>query len=304
MPSVPEPVSEQVSVHGLRLHFLRWDPAPTNGRRVPPFVLVHGLASTSHIWDLVAPRLADAGHTVFALDQRGHGESEQPEDGYDFPSVVTDLSAFVSAAGVPRPFVLVGHSWGASVVLHFAVADPSAVAGLVLLDGGTSSPGERFTWDEALARLTPPDIDGRTWDDLRSRMNSRNDLYNDPRVAAIGRSLFHIDATGRVFRRLKIPNHLKIVRALWEQRPAELLRRLECPLLVLPARQASDAPEMATNKANAVQRVLDLQPRARVKWFEDTIHDVPLQRPGDLAHELLAFAKAVGPRESSHHATI
>ena len=116
---------------------------------------------------------------------------------------------------------------------------------MVLLDGGTSSPGERWDWDQTLARLTPPDIDGRTWDSLRQRMTSSNGLYSDPRVAAIGRSLFRFDDEGRLYRRLTIPNHLRILRSLWEQRPAELLPRLECPLLVLPARQASDAPEMA-----------------------------------------------------------
>ena len=196
-------------------------------------------------------------------------------------------------SSVRGPALVVGHSWGASVVLHFGVTHPDLTAGVVLLDGGTSSPGERWDWDQTLARLTPPDIDGRTWDSLRQRMTSSNGLYSDPRVAEIGRSLFRFDAEGRLYRRLTIPNHLRILRSLWEQRPAELLPRLECPLLVLPARQASDAPEMAESKAVNVQRALDLQPRARARWFEDTIHDVPLQRPDELSAELLAFAEEV-----------
>src|SRR4029450_13827058 len=141
------------------------------------------------------------------------------------------------------PVLLVGHSWGASVVLHFAVQHPDRCAGIVLLDGGTSSPGERFTWGEPLQRLTPPDIDGLRWEDLRQRMTSRNGMYEDPRVAAVGRSLFHFDGEGRIARRLKIPNHLRVLRALWEQRPAELLPQVDCPVLVLPARQGSEDPE-------------------------------------------------------------
>src|SRR4051794_26366270 len=127
-------------------------------------------------------------------------------------------------------------------------------------------------------------------------MVSRNAMYQDPRVAAVGRSLFHVDDEGRVSRRLKIPNHLRILRALWEQRPAELLPQLRCPVLVLPARQSSDDPEFAAVKVANVQRALDLQPRARVRWFEETVHDLPLQRPAELTEELLAFAAAVFSR--------
>src|SRR4051794_34951723 len=130
-------------------------------------------------------------------------------------------------------------------------------------------------------------------------MVSRNAMYQDPRVAAVGRSLFHVDDEGRVSRRLKIPNHLRILRALWEQRPAELLPRLTCPVLVLPARQSSDDPEFAAVKIANVQRALELQPRARVRWFEETVHDVPLQRPVELTKELLCFADEVSGRTAS-----
>jgi pimeloyl-ACP methyl ester carboxylesterase len=293
----PEPhdgfveVPAQTETGRLRLHYRRWGTASR-----PTLVLVHGLGSSGHIWDLVAPLLAPR-YAVVALDQRGHGESEQPDTGYDFPSIVADLAHFLDALGTRAPSLLVGHSWGASVVLHFGASHPDRAAGLVLLDGGTSSPGERWSWDQTLARLTPPDIDGMRWSDLRQRMGARNGALADPRVEAVSRSLFHVDADGRIQRRFRIPNHLKIVRALWEQRPADLLPQLRCPVLVLPARQATDAVEMRTAKAEAVARVSQLQPRARVRWFEDTIHDVPLQRPNELADELLAFARQVLPSE-------
>jgi hypothetical protein len=37
-----------------------------------------------------------------------------------------------------------------------------------------------------------------------------------------------------------------------------------------------------------------------VRWFEDTIHDVPLQRPNELAAELLSFARDVLPAPAPH----
>jgi pimeloyl-ACP methyl ester carboxylesterase len=226
---------------------------------------------------------------VVALDQRGHGESDQPDGGYDFASVVGDLDGFVRSVGLSAPSVLVGHSWGASVVLHYAVSHAERTAGIALVDGGTGSPGERWSWAEAEARLRPPDLDGMLWTELRERMAGNNGAYPRDRAEVIGRSVFRVDADGRVTRRFRIPNHMQIVRALWEQRPAELLAQLACPVLLLPARLSSEASEMNATRTAGVERALRLQPRARVRWFENTVHDVPLQRPEELASELWSF---------------
>jgi len=278
-----------VKIGTLRLHYQEWGEPTAPGT----VVLVHGVGSSCHIWDLTGPLLAEKSLHVVALDQRGHGESDQPDSGYDFTSVVPDLAGFVERLGIGEASVMVGHSWGASVVLHYGVAHPDRTAGVVLVDGGTASPGERWTWAETESRLTPPDIDGLLWSDLHQRMARNNGAYVDPRVEAVGRSLFHVDADGRVSRRFRIPNHMQVVRALWEQRVVELLPQLKCPLLILPARQSSDAPEWLASKAANVQRALELQPTARVRWFEDTVHDVPLQRPAELADELHEFAHQV-----------
>ena len=88
---------------------------------------------------------------------------------------------------------------------------------------------------------------------------------------------------------------MQVVRALWEQRPADLIPNLRCPLLILPARQASDAQDFRSSKVLSIERAAQLARNARVRWFEDTVHDVPLQRPDELATELQAFAEQVLP---------
>jgi pimeloyl-ACP methyl ester carboxylesterase len=267
------------------LSFQQWGIAEAS----PTVVLVHGLGSSSHIWDLVGPLLGTRGFRVVALDQRGHGESDQPDSGYDFRSIVEDLAGFIDALALKPPLILVGHSWGASVVLNFAVAYPDRSAGIALVDGGTGSPGERWSWEETETRLRPPDLDGMKWTDLYERMSRSNGAYTDPRVESVGRSLFHVTADGYVTRRFRIPNHMQVVRALWEQRPDELLPLVRCPILLLPARQSAGASDISDSKVAGITRALDLQPNARVRWFDNTVHDVPLQRPDELAEELGAF---------------
>ena len=80
---------------GPRLALRRADGAPmasADGVR-RPFLLVHGLSSNARIWDGVGTRLAAAGHAVVAVDQRGHGRSEQVPDGYTTAQCAADLAA-------------------------------------------------------------------------------------------------------------------------------------------------------------------------------------------------------------------
>src|SRR3954454_23357094 len=114
-----EPRDDTVSVRGLNLHILRWDAAQDD----VPFLLVHGLASNARTWMGVGRALAEAGHPVVAVDQRGHGLSEKPTTGYGFDEVTADLRALIEALGLRRP-VIAGQSWGGNVVLELAARNP------------------------------------------------------------------------------------------------------------------------------------------------------------------------------------
>jgi pimeloyl-ACP methyl ester carboxylesterase len=112
----------------MRLHFLEW-PGPDDD----VVILLHGGGLDAHTWDGIAPALTD-GYRCYALDQRGHGDSEwSPNLEYGIHSHARDLEAFVEQLGADR-FFLVGHSLGAFVALRFAAANPHRVAGLVAVD--------------------------------------------------------------------------------------------------------------------------------------------------------------------------
>src|SRR6266545_2797521 len=86
---------------GVRLAVREW---PSGG---PSILLLHGLASSSHIWDLVAPRLAPR-FRVVAYDQRGHGLSGKPSSGYGFDRLVADAAAVIRSLGLRRPVLVDG----------------------------------------------------------------------------------------------------------------------------------------------------------------------------------------------------
>ena len=70
-----------------------------------PVVLVHGLASNLRLWDGVAEHLHAAGHTVIAVDQRGHGRSDAPDVGYD-DLMRNEINAMAGkTSGPPRAYL-------------------------------------------------------------------------------------------------------------------------------------------------------------------------------------------------------
>ena len=103
------------------------------GQRGTPIVLLGGAAEPAWVWHAVGPRLAAAGHRVFAIDLPPFGYTQRNVQ----PSLqgwLPLLHGFEQRLGIKRPLI-VGHSLGAGVAAAEALARPRAVGGIVLLDG-------------------------------------------------------------------------------------------------------------------------------------------------------------------------
>lgn len=290
------PLDEYIELPGrgagggrLRVHFLDWGGSGTE------VVLLHGLSSSSRIWDLTAPLLARE-FRVIAVDQRGHGLTDRPDSDYSFAEVCGDLSALMARLGFERP-VLVGHSWGAGVALQYAVEHPEGTRGLVLVDGGITEISARLSWDEAEKVMRPPAIDGvplerfvgfaRTWPHIR-------DIWT-PQIQEMLLSNFLVE-DGKVHRRLTMENHMKVVRAIYDQRPTELYPKVGVPVLLVPARREPDNEQERSWQAarehglEAAQRLLR---DAKLCVMQDTPHDIPVFRPEHLARAIAEFARGL-----------
>ena len=122
--------SHNIVLRRQRFHFLEWG-APD----APPIVLLHGGHQSAHSWDLVSLHLARK-YRVFALDQRGHGDSEWSRDAnYSNNEMSLDAEALMDALELERP-ILMGHSMGGRNSLLLTRRDPSRLGGLVVVDIG------------------------------------------------------------------------------------------------------------------------------------------------------------------------
>jgi pimeloyl-ACP methyl ester carboxylesterase len=120
------PTDRFVAANGLRLHVLDW------GGHGTPVLLLHATGFHAHLWDPIARQLSPR-YRVFALDARGHGDSEKPEDGYDWSAFIADVIGFMDALGLDGALGA-GHSLGATTLAGVASQRPDLFERIVLLD--------------------------------------------------------------------------------------------------------------------------------------------------------------------------
>jgi pimeloyl-ACP methyl ester carboxylesterase len=97
-------------------------------------ILIHGFPTSSFLWRNIAPAITDAGHTAYAIDLFGHGESDRPYDSdFGIASQAEYLDAAMTALRVARG-ILVGVDIGGDVALRLAATRPERVERLVLIN--------------------------------------------------------------------------------------------------------------------------------------------------------------------------
>jgi pimeloyl-ACP methyl ester carboxylesterase len=97
-----------------------------------PLILLHGIATDRHIWDLVSSGLA-ADRRVVAPDLPGFGGSAPVGEDFDLEQVAERIVRGLGGRGIHGPFDLVGHSLGGGIAIALAAAHPRLVRRLVLV---------------------------------------------------------------------------------------------------------------------------------------------------------------------------
>jgi pimeloyl-ACP methyl ester carboxylesterase len=91
----------------------------------PPLLLLHGLGESLFTWHEILPALA-ARHRVIALDLKGFGRSDKPDDGaYSADDQAALVARFIVERNL-RDLALVGHSFGGTVALRTALVESIA----------------------------------------------------------------------------------------------------------------------------------------------------------------------------------
>lgn len=143
--------SEQESIFMLLAHRI-WGGSSAGPDDKEKIVLLHGMGGTGVLWRPVAASLEDR-YTILAVDQRGHGASQEPANSYAPEDFGRDVLETIETLSF-HPAWLVGHSMGVRTACAAAHLNPSRIRGLILVDLGLSGPAGGGLGDDLARFLT------------------------------------------------------------------------------------------------------------------------------------------------------
>jgi pimeloyl-ACP methyl ester carboxylesterase len=276
--------SHYIDTGQLRLHTVI-------GGDGPPLLLVHGWPQTWYAWRMLMPTLA-RDFQVVAVDQRGIGLSDKPQDGYDTGTLAGDLVALMDALGHQR-FAMYGTDTGLIISYALAADHPDRLERLVVseapLPGITPSP----------PLFLPPPLNARLWhltfNQLPAEVNERlvrgrEDVFFGAEFdASAGTNKLPDDAVRYYIDRLAadpeaLRGSFQLYRALpttTAQNEQRKTRRLSLPVLAIGGAESSGAMVADTMQlvADDVQRLV----------IPGCGHWVAEQAPEELLDALTAF---------------
>ena len=278
------PVEHWADVGDLRMRYLDW------GGDGPPVVALHGLASSSHWYDIVIPLLR--GHyRIIVPDQRGHGQTTQAITGYDWSTLSGDVARLMDHVGMDKAAVL-GHSWGGNVATNMAALYPDRVNRVVMIDGGfLGGQNSRDTnWEEFSQRVRPRDVSGKREEFLDRLRVQLADCWSDD-LERIVQTMVYEDAEGQIRDILHPDNHAQVIRAMWDQPPSTVLPQITCPAMIVAAGPTPDraGSDFSIRREEMVTAAAGFLKDGQVHWIPNTIHDIGYHKPVELAGLIKIF---------------
>jgi pimeloyl-ACP methyl ester carboxylesterase len=277
------PRDRVLTANRLRLHLLEW------GEGDHVVLLLHGFLEHAHVWDWVAPRLAEVGHHVYALDWRGHGDSEWVGNGgyYHFIDYVADLAAVVPQLG--ERVALVAHSMGGGAAILYAGSEPERVKALVCIEGlgvpqfdPEATPERVVTWLQDLHRVAQRPVVTVSLDAAVTRYRERFPHFSEMVARHIVEHGTRAVGDERQWKfdplhqtRAPQPMPVAHARAFW--------RRIACPVLYVEGAESF----LRLSPADVTERIEAL--RARRVTIAGSAHHPHLEQPEALAEILIDF---------------
>lgn len=125
----------QADINGQTVHYYEW-----GKKENPTIVCLHGLTNTGQSFSELAEFMKDDYH-VLAFDNPGHGNTSPFHDKnqYLFSNITTWYNSIFQQI-LKKPFLILGHSWGADIALHCSIRNRQGIKGVILLDGGFTFP--------------------------------------------------------------------------------------------------------------------------------------------------------------------
>ena len=247
----------------INLHVIDWRTAHEPRETL---FCIHGVTGNARAFDGIAQALAPDIRVV-AVDLRGRGESDAPDDGYGIPAHVADMVAVLDGLRLGAVAVA-GWSLGSLVGLHLAAAHPECVSRLILLDPPLVplTPPAQQSLGRVHARLA------RTYPTMDAALDAARSSPALPRewdaaVEAFARADLEALPDGSVRHRVR-PEIVQLERAARVTPLTGVIPNVACPTLILRA------PDPLFEEGDQLLTAADAQRAARL-LHQARVVDVP-----------------------------
>lgn len=286
------PTMHTLDVRGTRLTAYEWS------RVGDPVIFLHFLNGNASTWNGVIP-FFEKGYRAIGIDLRGHGRSDQPESGYDLPTLASDVAGVLDALGIDSAH-FVGSSLGCHVALQLAAEHPERVRSLAFSDGALSDAscpnGEDVTLAEVVKPFmaTPLPVFDNVDDYLTHARERYGELWNETRERAVLDG--YLDTLrrlpdGKLTFKTSKETELQVIEGLYQVRVADLYARVRCPVLFLPA-AIHRFYDFKLEHTARLQQLLAAP--SKVVVIPNTMHVMVYDFAEELSREILAFYKEIG----------
>jgi non-heme chloroperoxidase len=224
-----------------------------------PVILLHG---TSDSWNSFAPilPLLSSSYHVFALDQRGHGDSSKVTCCYTMDDFAADVVAFMDAKGIDRATV-VGHSMGSMIAQLVAIHYPERIDRLVLAGSMVvvSNPG-LTEFNDFVQTLSDP---------------IEETFVRDFQTSTVNESIPSAFLEKAISESLKVPAHVwrQMMASFVEQDTSEQLHQITMPTLVVWGGKDTYWPR------SEQEMLVQAMPQATLHIYEETGHALHWEQP-------------------------
>lgn len=292
-----------VDVGGYKLHLT------CMGTGQPTVILEAGMGNAAFIWAHVQPAIAQTTR-VCVYDRAGLGWSEVSPRPRLSADMVDELHLLLTNAQITPPYVLVGHSMGGMLTMHYAHLYPQEVAGLVLVDA------QHPDWAvRSPAALAP--VEAQLLKDAEGQVGLIKFLVptgllalapsivgSDPRLPPeVQLSDQALNATRVSIAETAIAEFAASKASLQQVYALGITRLGDLPLYVLAAGQRDAAPASATVSAETLaeldtigaelqRKFATLSPNSQFILVEDSGHFIQLDKPEVVIEAILAVVAA------------
>ncbi len=264
--SIRKPSSGEATLStGIRLHYIE------QGRSGGvPVVFLHGYADSWFSFSGVLAAIPAEWH-AYALDLRGHGNSEKPDAPCSFDVFSEDVLAFMDVVGAERASVA-GHSMGSFIAQRMALTRPDRIERLILLGSAPTSKDNALLaeLDATVHKLEDP-IDSGFVAEFQSTAN--------PVPAEFMETI--------ISESLKVPARVwkEVLRCLRSEDHSDRLGRISCPTLI----GWGDQDAVFTRKDQ--EDLLRSIPGSILKTYRAG-HALHWEKPREIAADLACFLEA------------